>query len=60
MLMSINFQYDFNSINTTIKTTNEETRLTHVGLSFNTFPLYYVHVAAYFLLKSFPKILEFI
>ena len=60
MLMSINFQYDFKSIKTTIKTTNEETRLTHVGLSFNTFPLNYVDVAAYFLLKSFYKILEFI
>ena len=60
MLMSINFQYDFKSIKTTIKTTNEETRLTHVGLSFNTFPLNYVDVAAYILLKSFLKILEFI
>ena len=60
MLMSINFQYDFKSIKTTIKTTNEETRLTHVGLSFNTFPLNYVDVAPYYLLKLFSQILEFI
>ena len=38
-------------INLSIKTTNEETRLTHVRLSFNILPLNYVDVAAYYLLK---------
>ena len=37
--------------NILIKTTNEETSLTHVRLSFTIFPLNYVNVAAYYLLK---------